>query len=403
MRVLHLTPELPYWPGGSGGATRQFHLLRRLAELGHEVTVVAPVGAQHRDAAAGLPAAGLRLVAAQRLPSRVAETAWAIAREPSLVPRAVSLPVLAWQVSVFWAGLREKARGAVAEHRPDVIVVEHDNAAAWVGDLPPDVPAVLELQNVGWHYYASRARAESGAARLALRAEARRFRRYDARWFGRYRGIVAVSDRDRDDAASVTSVPIETVPNGVASDELLPAKGSGEPDTVLFTGTLSHPPNAEGIRWFADEVWGRVRAQRPEARLLVVGRDPPAAVRRLDAVPGVEVVGPVPDMTPYFERATAVVAPLRSGGGTRLKILEALASARALVSTEVGCEGLELTDGEDLLVADTPEDFAAATVRLLDDPDLRSRLAASGRDSAERLYDWRVLGDRLAGFLESVR
>jgi glycosyltransferase involved in cell wall biosynthesis len=403
VRVLHLTPELPYWPGGSGGATRQFHLLRRLAEQGHEVTVVAPVAQAERAAAARLGDAGLRLEWVERPPSRLAETLGALAREPALVPRAATLPVLAWQVSVFWARLRDRALRAVRESAPDVVIVEHDNAAAWVGDLPAGVPAVLELQNVGWHYYENRARAGGGVARAAYAAEARRFRRHDRRWFSRYAALVAVSERDREDLAAATATPVETVPNGVAADELVPAGGEGESDTLLFTGTLSHPPNAEGIAWFVQEAWPRVRAARPQAKLLVVGRDPTPAVRRLGRVSGVEVVGPVPDVAPYFERARAVVAPLRSGGGTRLKILEALASGRALVSTEVGREGLDLRDSEHLLVADGAADFAAATLRLLADGELRARLAAAGRERVERLYDWCVLADRLARILEGVR
>jgi glycosyltransferase involved in cell wall biosynthesis len=402
VRVLHLTPELPYWPGGSGGATRQFHLLRRLAELGHDVTVVAPMAQAELEGAAGLRAAGVRLEGVERPSSRVAETLGALAREPRLVPRAARLPVLAWQVSVFWARLRERALRSVREGAPDVVIVEHDNAAAWVADLPDTVPAVLELQNVGWHYYENRARAARGLARAASGAEARRFRRHDARWFSRYAALVAVSDRDREDLAAATSTPVETVPNGVAADELRPAAGDGEPDTLLFTGTLSHPPNAEGIRWFVEAAWPRVRAQRPEAKLLVVGRGPPPAVRRLDSVAGVEVVGPVPDVAPYFERARAVVAPLRSGGGTRLKILEALASGRALVSTAVGREGLDLQHSEHLLVADGAEDFAAATLQLLGDAGLRGRLREAGREAVERRYDWRVLGERLEAVLRDA-
>ena len=162
---------------------------------------------------------------------------------------------------------------------------------------------------------------------------------------------------------------------------------------LIFTGTLNHPPNAEGIAWFADEVWPEVAAARPDARLMVVGREPPPAVARLGSRPGIEVVGPVADMREWYGRATAAVVPLLSGGGSRLKILEALACGRALVSTPVGAEGLDLQDGRDLLLAADASAFAAATLRLLAEPDLRADLAAQGRRAAERRYDWRVLGD----------
>ena len=131
MRILHLTPELPDWPGGTGGATRQFHLLRRLVELGHEVTVVAPVGPREHAGITALESAGIGLRHFLRPRSRVRETLDALGREPLLAPTAAVRPVLAWQVSVFWAQLRPVAEAALRELRPDVVHVEHDSAAAW--------------------------------------------------------------------------------------------------------------------------------------------------------------------------------------------------------------------------------------------------------------------------------
>src|SRR5215218_9616336 len=356
MRVLHLTPELPCWPGGTGGATRQFHLLRRLVELGHEVTVVAPIAAGEELRRDELERVGIRLRAAERPSSRPLEAVRAIAREPRLAARAATLP------------------------------------------------AVLTLQNVGRHYYESRARAAHGPRAAWFGFEARRFARHARRWLPRYRALVAVSDRDAADlrGGSLGGAVVEVVPNGVASDELEPLPPSDEPATLLFTGTLSHPPNAEGIRWFADRAWPDVRAARPDARLLVVGRDAPRAVLELAGRPGIEVVGAVPAMSPFFARATAVVVPLLSGGGTRLKILEAFACARSVVSTTTGCEGLAVEDGRELLVADGAEAFAAATLDLLNDADRRQLLAAAGRELAQRRYDWRALGDELAASLAEI-
>jgi glycosyltransferase involved in cell wall biosynthesis len=281
--------------------------------------------------------------------------------------------------------------------------VEHDNAARWVADLRGAPAAVLTLQNVGWHYYANRARAVSGPRRAAFRLEARRFRRHDLRHFDRYSTLVAVSDRDRADllAASPRS-RVEVVPNGVASDELTVIPEPEGAPVLLFTGTLNHPPNAEGIEWFADRAWPAIRARRPDASLLVVGREPPPSVTRLGARPGIEVVGPVPDMRDWYAKATAVVVPLLSGGGSRLKILEAIACGRAVASTSAGAEGLDLEDGRELVIADGAEAFAAATLRLLEGPDLRAELAATGRRAAEERYDWRVLGDRLESVLASA-
>lgn len=403
MRVLHLTPELPLWPGGTGGATRQFHLLRRLVERGHRVTVVAPAAPSQRDALEATSAAGIELITAPRPDSRPREALSALRRRPALAASVARLPVLAWQVEVFWASLRPLAERALRELRPDVVSVEHDNAARWIADLDEGPPAVLTLQNVGWHYYANRAAATSGARRIALRLETRRFRRHDLRHLGRYARLVAVSERDREDLlCALPRARVEVVPNGVASDELTVTPEPEGPPVLLFTGTLNHPPNAEGIEWFADEAWPAIRARLPDAKLLVVGREPPRSVTRLGSRPGIEVVGPVADMREWYARSTAVVVPLLSGGGSRLKILEALACGRAVASTSAGAEGLDLAPGRELVIADGAEAFAGATLRLLGDPPLRGALAAAGRSAAEKRYDWRVLGDRLESVLASA-
>ena len=401
MRVLHLTPELPYWPGGSGGATRQFHLLRRLAGLGHEVTVVAPYTSEQANGVPALADAGIRFEGLPRPGSQVTESLLALGREPRLALRAASLPLLAWQVSVFWTALRPLARRTASEWRPDVLSVEHDNAAGWAADLR-GVPAVLTFQNVGWLYYRSRAAAAGGVARVAYDLEARRFRRHDLRHVSRYRMLIAMSERDREDLEQATGGAVEVVPNGVASDELTPAGEAPDPPTLLFSGTMSHPPNAEGVLWFAERIWPRVRSEVGDARLLVVGRDPPRSVRRLAGEDGIEVTGFVPSIAPYFARSAAVVVPLLSGGGTRLKVLEAFAARRAVVSTSVGVEGLEVRAGREVLVADDAAGFAAAAIRLLRDRALREELAAAGRAVAEERYDWRVLGERFAAVLEAA-
>jgi glycosyltransferase involved in cell wall biosynthesis len=372
-------------------------------ELGHDVTVVAPVGAAQDGAREATAAVGIELITAARPPSRQREGLAALLRRPSLVPAAARLPVLAWQVEVFWTALRPLAQAALRDLEPDVLSVEHDNAARWAADLDHAPPAVLTLQNVGWHYYANRARAVSGPRRAAFRLEARRFRRHDLRHFDRYSMLGAVSDRDRADLLGASPRSrVEVVPNGVASDELTLIPEPEGPPVLLFTGTLNHPPNAEGIEWFADEAWPAIRARRPDASLLVVGREPPPSVTRLRARPGIEVVGPVPDMRDWYAKATAVVVPLLSGGGSRLKILEAIACGRAVASTSAGAEGLDLEDGRELVIADGAEAFAAATLRLLEGPDLRAELAAAGRRAAEERYDWRVLGDRLESVLASA-
>jgi polysaccharide biosynthesis protein PslH len=179
-----------------------------------------------------------------------------------------------------------------------------------------------------------------------------------------------------------------------------PESAAREP-LLLFTGTLSYPPNAEAVEWLLAELWPRIRTATPGARLAIVGKDPPEAARRLED-PSVTVTGWVDDVKSWFSRASVVLVPIRSGGGTRLKVLDGLASGRAIVSTTAGAEGIDVRDGEHLLLADGADAFAAAVARAVREPGLRAGLAASGRRLARERYDWDVLAARLAALYEEL-
>ena len=162
---------------------------------------------------------------------------------------------------------------------------------------------------------------------------------------------------------------------------------------------MNYGPNSEGIAWFAREVWPLVRAEVPDALVDVVGRNPPESVKQLDAIDGITVHGGVPEMAPYFAASNAVIVPILTGAGIRVKIVEAMAAGRAWVSTPLGAEGLELEPGRHGLVADGPRAFADSAIALLRDPELRTRIGREGRALAERRYDWRALGDELEATL----
>jgi glycosyltransferase involved in cell wall biosynthesis len=404
VRLLHLTMELPYAPGGPGGATRQFQLLRRLVELGHEVTVVSAANEAHERETGAVPvmrAAGFDYQPARRAPSRAVELAQAARHDPRAVARVATRPWFAWQFGVFWANARAHALQLVEELRPDAITVEHDDLAAVVRDLPGAVPAVLCTQNASWRLLSGRAGLEGGLRRIGLKLEAGRHRRMTARAVPLYAGVVAVSEADARDFLELGAGRVEQVPNG-ADFGRGPLAAAGGPPTLLFTGSMDHSPNRDAALWFGREVWPLVAERVPEARLAVVGRGPQEQLRSLAAQPGVEVAGAVPSIEPYFERAHVAIAPLRSGGGSRLKILEALAAGRPVLSTTVGAEGLDLEPGRDLLIADGAEAFAEAAVGLLGDRELRERLASDGRSAAAARYDWPALGDCFAVALESI-
>ena len=214
--------------------------------------------------------------------------------------------------------------------------------------------------------------------------------------------VLVTSERERDLLWKfLPEQSIAVVPNGVDIDTFFP--GDDEqviPQQVIFTGTMDYYPNIQGVLFFAQRCWPRIRAQLPAATWQIVGRNPPPEIARLAELPGVTVTGTVPHVRPYLDAASVAIAPLQIGSGTRLKILEAFAMQKAIVSTSLGCEGLAVVPGKHLLVADQPEEFAQSVITLLQNPALRSSLGAAGRALVEAEYSWHECGMRLAHILE---
>ncbi len=179
---------------------------------------------------------------------------------------------------------------------------------------------------------------------------------------------------------------VRTIDTGVDVDYFRPTSDPVVSDRVLFLGSMDWLPNQDGVEYFVREVWPLIRRARPGATFQVVGRNPPPPIRALGDVLGVEVIGTVLDVRPYLAEAAAVVVPLRIGGGTRLKIFEAMAAGKAVVSSTVGCEGLPVTPGRHLLVEDDPGAFAAAVTRLLASPNERAGLENAARRLVAEQY-----------------
>jgi polysaccharide biosynthesis protein PslH len=196
---------------------------------------------------------------------------------------------------------------------------------------------------------------------------------------------------------------IEVVPNGVDVEFFGGAYTEQEvTDRIVFTGSMDYYPNIDAVLYFARQCWPRIRTQVPTATWQIVGKNPPKEVRRLEEVPGVTVTGSVVDVRPYLAQAAVAIAPILIASGTRLKILEAFAMRKAVVSTALGCEGLAVEGGKHLLVRDEPEGLVQAIVGLLSSPQQRQALGAAGRALVEAEYSWERCGRRLLQVLEKV-
>jgi glycosyltransferase involved in cell wall biosynthesis len=201
--------------------------------------------------------------------------------------------------------------------------------------------------------------------------------------------LLVTSEADR---ARVSHPDVRVFPNAIPD---VPVPAVEEENAIVFSGNLEYHPNVEAVRWFARDIWPSVHRELPDAEWRLVGRNAEAIEPTVREVLGARIVGPVDDAVAAIAQARVCVVPLLSGSGTRFKILEAWAAQRAVVSTTIGAEGLGARDGEHLLIADSADDFANATLRLWGDPELRARLAAAGRARYEQHFTWPVVWSML--------
>jgi glycosyltransferase involved in cell wall biosynthesis len=223
-----------------------------------------------------------------------------------------------------------------------------------------------------------------------------RLKRYEAYVMSRVDHTIAMSDPDRIALSTIRpDSKITVISNGVDLDFYHQFDGLGIPYDLVFTGKMDFRPNIDAALWFGQEVLPRIQEQRPGTTFAIVGQRPHARLDVLRSIPGITITGQVDDIRPYIAGATVYVAPLRVGGGTRLKLLEAMAMSRAIVATSVGAEGFPVTDGQELLLADTPEEFAQSVLNLLYSPDRRAQLGQNGFSFARANYGWDSLVPRL--------
>ncbi|MBO0722349.1 MAG: glycosyltransferase, partial [Blastocatellia bacterium] len=293
------------------------------------------------------------------------------------------------------AEMRKAIVDRIGKSRPDVLVCDFLVPSINVpAELP--LPAVLFQHNVEAMIWRRHYEVQTHPVRKAyLRNQWEKARNYEREECRRYDRVVAVSADDRvvmEREYGLTAV--DEIPTGVDTEYFRPSgKLSIEPNHLVFTGSMDWLPNEDAIRYFTAQILPLIRLSIPDVRLTVVGRNPfPGLIELSKRDPAIVVTGRVDDVRPYIERAAAYVIPLRIGGGTRLKVYEALAMERPLISTTVGAEGLPVSDGEELLLADTPENFAAAVVRVLHDRSLASRLGTRAAATVRERFGW----DRVA-------
>lgn len=398
-RILFLCQTLPYPPDG-GVNIRAFHLLRILASR-YEVTALC----FYRE--------GTR-----KSPDAIREGISGLSRFAHRV-EAFPIPQERSRVRWVWDHLRSVVSGRVYtafthdsapfQRRLNELLESEEFDLAHVDSLDlswylpalRDLPVVVDHHNVESQLLHRRAQTESNPLRRHyIGHQSRLMQKEEVTWCPKVALNLAVSEEDGAQLRSQSpSANVIVVPNGVDTDTFVP--GSGPEEGIVFVGGHTWFPNRDGMGYFADSILPLIRKELPEITVTWVGRAPPELVEHYREQHGIQLTGYVDDIRPYVQGAACFIVPLRVGGGTRLKILDAWAMGKAVVSTSQGAEGLDARDGWNILIRDDPAEFATAVIESVQDPALRSRLGSAGRDTVLASYSWDIIGDALHSELQS--
>ncbi|MDW8326829.1 MAG: glycosyltransferase [Anaerolineales bacterium] len=391
-RLLFLTPQLPY-PPRQGTAIRNWGLIKHLGRQ-HNVSLLT-FAEDNRSVAEALRTV-CRCIVVVPAPRRshLDRLRTLFSPRPDLAERLAS--------TEYARALNDLLR----EEKFDFVHIEGLELARYLPMLSAaGVRVIYDAHN-----------AEYVLQRRAFKTDLHRLRRWPAALYSliqwprlkrfeaaTLRAVHAVSCVSKEDAAALRALVPELqpvlVPNGIDVQDYVDflqhaprtTSAVSRPPSVVFTGKMDYRPNVDAVLWFAADIWPLIRAQQLAAQFIIVGQKPAPAVQALHGHNAITVTGAVDDVRPYIAGASVYIAPLRLGGGTRFKLLEAMALQTPIVSTTLGAEGFAVADGRELLLADSPDDFAGAVLRLLTDLELRTKLAEAGLACVRRNYDWSVI------------
>jgi sugar transferase (PEP-CTERM/EpsH1 system associated) len=383
MKILLVTQVLPY-PPDSGPKVKTWNVLKYLAQR-HEVTLVSFI---RGDQSAEVEHLRRYCSAVYTVPMERGAMRDGLAMARSL------LSGQPWMmVRDDRSAMRRLVDRLALETQFDIAHADQLNMAQYAARVS-DARKILDAHNSLWLLYKRLWETmEPGPPKWLLGRDWRLLKGYEGRVCREFDAVLAVSQEDKAALQESAGQPLDitVIPIAVDTDEVTPVARQPGANHILHMGTMYWPPNIDGVWWFIRQVYPHIRAKRPEVTFDIVGARPPQEILdlRRDGR-GINVTGYVEDPTPYLEQAGVMVVPLRAGGGMRVKILNALAQGLPVVSTSLGCEGIAVETGRHLLTADTPEDFAQATLRVLEDRTLADELGRNGRQFIQTTYDYRT-------------
>ena len=381
-KVLFLSSWFPY-PPDNGSRTRAYHLLRALAAE-HQVSLVALTDENHIPAHVEAIRPFVHEIQTYPRPRYQPRRARALAAFLSNRPR--------YLVDTFDPALAKLIQHTASSQPFDLIFAGQLSLAVYAARVAHPFKVFDEVETGMFADHRS-----GGIARVRHDLTWWKYARFLRSLAAHFRALTVVSMQEKRTLQEI-SIPadkIYLIPNGVDCENRLAPNESFAPNTLIYPGAVTYSANLDAMRYFVREILPHVRAVEPRVRLHITGHAEQVAINELSVDNAVSFTGYVKDIRPYIRASAICIVPLRVGGGTRLKILEAMMLGTPVVSTSKGAEGLDVRDGEHLLLADTPIEFADATLRLFRDVELRQRIACAAQEYVCATYDWKTIGDRL--------
>jgi sugar transferase (PEP-CTERM/EpsH1 system associated) len=395
VNILFLAPRLPL-PADTGGKIRTLNILKQLAKE-HTVHLACfSFEADDPKFSEDLKSLG---VAVTLVPMK----------ESTMIQKAIGLYFYAIPFSLAKYNTQQMDRAVkdlLKEQSFDAVHVDHLHMAHYIKHFPK-IPRMLDEHNVEYKILERCSEVETSPLKKhAYHDQAVKMWAFEAEMAERFQCVFACSEDDRLLINKMTSglVPIHVVPNGVDTEFFQPQNKDVQlEDALVFTGSMDWLPNDDAITYFCRDILPLIWQGKKDVKLYVVGKNPSAAVLELAAKDNrVVITGRVDDVRPYIERSKVFIVPLRIGGGTRLKILEAMSMTKAVVSTTIGAEGIQHTRDVDIALADHPQQFAQTIIELIDNPQRVADLGKEGRKLVCAKYDWNVVGEKLNGIYEKA-
>jgi sugar transferase (PEP-CTERM/EpsH1 system associated) len=401
MRILVISMQFPHFPA-PGGQTRQFHLLKEAARE-HEITLLTVAQSPNETALQELKSFVREVIVLDRIYPCSTSPVVAGMSYSQLLKELVSkepFEIRKWRAKLEVPEYLER----IAETDYDLIQVEHSELAHWVDGYFANTPKVLVLHNVNYIIYKRFFDiAPWSKEKIWALAQWLNMKKYETSLSGKFDKYIAMSDNDRlFFHALVPHADVTVVPNGVDVEYFSPDEATAEEDGVVYTGYMGWKPSIDAVVTFCREIFPELRRSYPDLKFYIVGKDPSEEVKALAKDKNVIVTGFVDDVRPFVRRAKLVVIPLRVGGGTRLKILEAMSMGKAVVSTCIGAEGLDVSDGENIFLADDFMSFAEKCRMVLGDQALRKSMGEKARTKAVVNYSWPYIGTSLLDFYKQI-